>query len=122
MKRDTDFKLATLDDIFSTQEMRDEAKLEKVQEIPIEDLVAFENHPFHIEVDEEMKKMAESIERIGTIAPLIARPLEDGKYQIVSGHRRMAACHMAGVKKLPVLVRDMTDDEAVITMVDAVRP
>ena len=118
-KRKSDFTLTTLDDLFTTQEMRDEAKLEKVQNIPLEDLQPFENHPFKVADDEEMKQMIESIERVGTISPALARPLDNGKYELISGHRRMAACKALGLETMPVIVRDMTDDEAIITMADA---
>lgn len=118
-KRKSDFTLTTLDDLFTTQEMRDEAKLEKVQNIPLEDLQPFENHPFKVADDEEMKQMIESIERVGTISPALARPLDNGKYELISGHRRLAACKAAGLDTMPVIVRDMSDDEAVIAMADA---
>ena len=118
-KRKSDFTLTKLDDLFTTQEMRDEAKLEKVQDIPLEDLQPFENHPFKVADNEEMKQMIESIERIGTISPALARPLDNGKYELISGHRRLAACKAAGLETMPVIVRDMSDDEAVITMADA---
>lgn len=118
-KRKSDFTLTTLDDLFTTQEMRDEAKLEKVQNIPLEDLQPFENHPFKVADDEEMKQMIESIERVGTISPALARPLDNGKYELISGHRRLAACKAVGLETMPVIVRDMSDDEAVITMADA---
>ena len=118
-KRKSDFTLTTLDDLFTTQEMRDDAKLEKVQNIPLEDLQPFENHPFKVADDEEMKQMIESIERVGTISPALARPLDNGKYELISGHRRLAACKAVGLETMPVIVRDMSDDEAVITMADA---
>ena len=118
-KRKSDFTLTTLDDLFTTQEMRDEAKLEKVQNIPLEDLQPFENHPYKVADDEEMKQMIESIERVGTISPALARPLDNGKYELISGHRRLAACKAVGLETMPVIVRDMSDDEAVITMADA---
>ena len=118
-KRKSDFTLTTLDDLFTTQEMRDEAKLEKVQNIPLEDLQPFENHPYKVADDEEMKQMIESIERVGTISPALARPLDNGKYELISGHRRMAACKALGLETMPVIVRDMSDDEAIITMTDA---
>ena len=118
-KRKSDFTLTTLDDLFTTQEMRDEARLEKIQNIPLEDLQPFENHPYKVADDEEMKQMIESIERVGTISPALARPLDNGKYELISGHRRMAACKALGLETMPVIVRDMSDDEAVITMADA---
>ena len=118
-KRKSDFTLTTLDDLFTTQEMRDEAKLEKIQNIPLEDLQPFENHPYKVADNEEMKQMIESIERVGTISPALARPLDNGKYELISGHRRMAACKTLGLETMPVIVRDMSDDEAIITMADA---
>ena len=118
-KRKSDFTLTTLDDLFTTQEMRDDAKLEKVQNIPLEDLQPFQNHPYKVADDEEMKQMIESIERVGTISPALARPLDNGKYELVSGHRRMAACKALGLETMPVIIRDMSDDEAIITMADA---
>ncbi len=118
-KRKSDFTLTTLEDLFTTQEMRDDAKLEKVQNIPIEGLQPFENHPYKVADDEEMKQMIESIERVGTISPALARPLDNGKYELISGHRRLAACKAIGLETMPVIVREMTDDEAVIAMADA---
>ena len=118
-KRKSDFTLTTLEDLFTTQEMRDEAKLEKVQNIALEDLQPFENHPYKVADDEEMKQMIESIERVGTISPALARPLDNGKYELISGHRRLAACKALGLETMPVIVREMSDDEAVITMADA---
>lgn len=120
-KRNTDFTLSTkaLDDLFSTQEERDDAKLERVQNIPLCELHPFKNHPFKIQNSEEMERMIESICKVGAITPAIARPLPDGGYELISGHRRLAACQMLGVETMPVIVREMTDDEAVIAMVDA---
>lgn len=118
-KRKSDFSLPSYDDIFSTQEMRDESKLEKIQNLPLEELQPFENHPFKVSDDEEMKHMIESISKVGAITPAIARPLDNGKYELISGHRRLAACRAIGLETMPVIVRDMTDDEAVITMADA---
>ena len=120
-KRNTDFTLSTksLDDLFSTQEERDDAKLERVQNIPLCELHQFKNHPFKIQNSEEMERMIESIRKVGAITPAIARPLPDGGYELISGHRRLAACQVLGVETMPVIVREMTDDEAVIAMVDA---
>lgn len=115
----SDLGLPTLDDLFSTQEMRDEAKLEKIQNIPLAELHPFKNHPFKIENDEEMKRMCESIQKVGAITPVLARPMPDGGYELVSGHRRLAACQLLGLETMPVIVREMSDDEAIITMVDA---
>ena len=118
-KRKTDFSLPSYDDLFSTQEMRDENKLEKIQNLPLEVIQPFENHPFKVSNDEEMKQMIESISKMGAITPAIARPLYNGKYELISGHRRLAACKAVGLETMPVIVRDMSDDEAVITMADA---
>lgn len=113
------FTLKSVDDIFSTQEMRDDEKLERVREIAPEELSPFKNHPFKVQMDEEMEKLCTSIKDYGILTPLMARPLEDGGYELVSGHRRKAAAEILGIEKLPVLVRDMTDDEATILMVDS---
>ncbi len=120
-KRNTDFTLSTkvLDDLFSTQEERDDAKLERVQNIPLYELHPFKDHPFKIENNEEMQRMIESIRKVGAITPALARPLPDGGYELISGHRRLAACQVLGFETMPVIVREMTDDEAVIAMVDA---
>ena len=114
-----DLPLPTLDDLFSTQEMRDEAKLEKIKELPLEELHPFKDHPFKVQDDEEMEKIMESISNYGVLTPALARPLESGGYELISGHRRLAACQALGVEKMPVIVRDLDDDEAVIAMVDA---
>ena len=117
--RKTDFTLPTLDDLFTTQEMRDDAKLERVQNIPLNELHPFKDHPFKVQNNEEMKRMIESIRKVGAITPAIARPLPDGGYELISGHRRLAACQVLGIETMPVIVREMSDDEAVIAMVDA---
>ena len=117
--RKTDFTLPTLDDLFTTQEMRDDAKLERVQNIPLSELHPFKNHPFKVQNNEEMERMIESIRKVGAITPALARPLPDGGYELISGHRRLAACQVLGIETMPVIVRDMSDDEAVIAMVDA---
>lgn len=118
-KRKTDFTLPSYDDIFTTQEMRDDAKLERVQNIPLSDLHPFKNHPFKIINNEEMKRMIESIRKVGAITPALARPTPDDGYELISGHRRLAACQVLGFETMPVIVREMSDDEAVIAMVDA---
>lgn len=118
-KRKSDFTLPTLEDLFSTQEERDDAKLERVKEIPLYELHPFKDHPFKIQNDEEMKRLIESIKKFGTITPALARPLPDGGYELISGHRRLAACQVLGIETMPVITREMTDDEAVIAMVDA---
>ena len=118
-KRKSDFTLPTLDDLFTTQAERDDAKLERVKNIPLDELHPFKNHPFKILNNEEMERMIESIRKVGTITPALARPLPDGGYELVSGHRRLAACQVLGIETMPVIVREMSDDEAVIAMVDA---
>lgn len=118
-KRKSDFTLPTLDDLFTTQAERDDAKLERVKNIPINELHPFKNHPFKILNNEEMERMIESIRKVGTITPALARPLPDGGYELISGHRRLAACQVLGFETMPVIVREMSDDEAVIAMVDA---
>lgn len=118
-KRKSDFTLPTLDDLFTTQAERDDAKLERVKNIPLDKLHPFKNHPFKILNNDEMERMIESIRKVGTITPALARPLPDGGYELISGHRRLAACQVLGIETMPVIVREMSDDEAVIAMVDA---
>ena len=120
-KRKSDFTLPTnsLDELFSSQEERDDAKLERVKEIPLYELHPFRDHPFEIQNDEEMKRLIESIQKFGTLTPALARPLPDGGYELISGHRRLAACQVLGIETMPVIIREMNDDEAVIAMVDA---
>lgn len=117
--RKSDFTLPTLEDLFTTQAERDDAKLERVKNIPLDELHPFKNHPFKILNNEEMERMIESIREVGTITPALARPLPDGGYGLISGHRRLAACQVLGIETMPVIVREMSDDEAVIAMVDA---
>ena len=112
--------LKGLDDLFSTEENRQEEQREQVQQIPIDDLHPFTNHPFKVLDDEAMTRTVESIAQYGVLAPLIARPRPDGDgYEIISGHRRQYAAKLAGLDTLPVIVREMTDDAAVILMVDS---
>ena len=118
-KRKSDFTLPTLDDLFTTQAERDDAKLERVKNIPLDELHPFKNHPFKILNNDEMERMIESIRKVGTITPALARPLPDGGYELISGHRRLAACQVLGIETMPVIVREMSDDETVIAMVDA---
>ena len=118
-KRKSDFTLPPLDDLFTTQAERDDAKLERVKNIPLDELHPFKNHPFKVQNNEEMERMIESIRKVGTITPALARPLPDGGYELISGHRRLAACQVLGIETMPVIVRKMSDDEAVIAMVDA---
>ena len=120
-KRKSDFTLPTnsLDELFSSQEERDDAKLERVKEIPLTELHPFKDHPFKIQNDDEMKRLMESIQKFGTLTPALARPLPEGGYELISGHRRLAACQVLGIETMPVIIREMSDDEAVIAMVDA---
>ena len=112
--------LKGLDDLFSTEEKRQEEQREQVQQIPIDDLHPFTNHPFKVLDDEAMTRTVESIAQYGVLAPLIARPRPDGDgYEIISGHRRQYAAKLAGLDTLPVIVRQMSDDAAVILMVDS---
>ena len=111
--------LKGLDDLFSTEEKRQEEQREQVQQIPIDALHPFTNHPFKVLDDEAMTRTVESIAQYGVLAPLIARPRPEGGYEIISGHRRQYAAKLAGLDTLPVIVRQMSDDAAVILMVDS---
>ncbi|MBR3597907.1 MAG: ParB/RepB/Spo0J family partition protein [Clostridia bacterium] len=111
--------LTSVEDLFTTQEERDDRELERVQNIAVSDLQPFKNHPFKVIKGEEMEKMIESVRQFGVITPAVARPLSGSKYEIVSGHRRLEACRKLGIETMPVVVREMTDDEAIIAMVDA---
>jgi ParB family chromosome partitioning protein len=119
LKKDSKVNLTSLDELFTTEEERQDNKLERVKEIAINEFQPFKNHPFQVKNDEEMKRLCVSISEYGILTPLMARPKEGGGYEIVSGHRRKAAAEILGLTKLPVLVRDMTDDEAVILMIDS---
>lgn len=107
------------DDIFSTEESRQEQQREQVQQIPIGELFPFNNHPFKVLDDESMQRTVESVEQYGVLSPLIARPRPEGGYEIISGHRRQHAAQLAGLETLPVIVRNMDDDAAVLLMVDS---
>ena len=111
--------LKGLDDLFSTEENRQEEQREQVQQIPIGELFAFKNHPFKVLDDESMQRTVESVEQYGVLSPLIARPRPEGGYEIISGHRRQHAAQLAGLETLPVIVRNMDDDAAVLLMVDS---
>lgn len=111
--------LTSLDSLFTTQEQRDEAKRDSVQDIPISQISDFPEHPFKVKQDEAMLEMAESVRQYGVLVPGLVRQLEDGSYQMVSGHRRKLASRLAGLDTLPCIVRDLTDDEAIIVMVDS---
>ena len=120
MKRnDTSFALTSLDELFSTQADRDDAQREKVMEIPLAELHPFRGHPFKVLDDEKMAETVESVKQYGVLVPAIARPDPEGGYEIVSGHRRHRASQLAGLETLPVIVRDLDDDEATIIMVDS---
>lgn len=112
-------KLTSVDDLFSTEESRAEEEKERVQEIPIAEIDGFPDHPFHVEMDDAMREMAESVRRFGVLSPAVARQKEDGRYELISGHRRKKACELAGIDKMPVIVRNMDRDEAIIFMVDS---
>ena len=107
------------DDIFSTEESRQEQQREQVQQIPIGELFPFKNHPFKVLDDESMQRTVESVEQYGVLSPLIARPRPEGGYEIISGHRRQHAAQLAGLDTLPVIIRQMDDDAAVLLMVDS---
>ena len=115
-KSGANISLSSYDDIFSTEESR---QTEQIQQIPITELHPFKNHPFKVLDDEAMQRTVESVAQFGVLAPLIARPRPEGGYEIISGHRRQHAAELAGLKTLPVIVRNMSDDEAVIRMVDS---
>ena len=118
-RKGANISLSSYDDIFETDESRADSQLEKIQKIPISELVPFKNHPFKVVDDEAMLRTTESIAQFGVLTPLIARPLEDGGYEIVSGHRRVHAAEAAGLTEVPVIVRDMDDDAATVLMVDS---
>ncbi len=112
-------KLPKLDDLFTSQAQRDYEKAEKVEEIDISKISDFPNHPFKVKDDDKMKEMVKSIKQYGVILPVIVRPKDDGTYEMISGHRRKRACELAGVKQIRSIVKDLSDDEATILMVDS---
>ena len=112
-------ELASVDDLFSTEEGRQDAKLEKIQEIPLSELHPFRNHPFKVKDDEAMLETADSIKQYGVLVPAIARPDPEGGYELVAGHRRHRASELAEKETMPVIVRDLDDDAATIIMVDS---
>ena len=118
-KNSLNVSLKGADDIFSTEESRQEQQREQVQQIPIGELFPFKNHPFKVLDDESMQRTVESVEQYGVLSPLIARPRLEGGYEIISGHRRQHAAQLAGLDALPVIVRQMDDDAAVLLMVDS---
>ena len=118
-KNDLNVALKGFDDIFSTEESRQEEKHEQIRQIPINELFPFKEHPFKVLDDDAMQRTVESVAQYGVLAPLIARPRAEGGYEIISGHRRQHAAELAGLETLPVIVREMSDDAAVILMVDS---
>ena len=118
-EHEKEMKLAKLDDLFTTQEERDYDKLEKVQTISIKDISDFPNHPFKVIDDENMQSLVESIKEKGVLLPTIVRKKEDGNFEMVSGHRRKRAAQKAGLQEIPCIVKELSDDEAVILMVDS---
>ena len=112
-------ELASVDDLFSTEESRQVEQLEKIQEIPLSELHPFKDHPFKVKDDDAMIETADSIKKYGVLVPAIARPLPDGGYELVAGHRRRRASELAGKETMPVIVRDLDDDAATIIMVDS---
>lgn len=111
-------ELASFDSIFSTEETRQGGN-QRIQPLPLSELVPFKDHPFRVVDDDRMKETVESIREYGVLVPIIVRPMDDGSYEIVSGHRRKRACELAGVEEIPAIVRDLDDDEATIIMVDS---
>lgn len=114
-----DLGLTGYEELFMSTEERLDAKKPKVEAIPLADLTPFRNHPFKVKEDEEMAQLMRSIADAGVLSPALARPLPDGGYELISGHRRLAACKALGMDTMPVIIRDLTDEEAVITMVDS---
>lgn len=117
--RSIDLGLTGYEELFMSMEERLDAKKPKVEAIPLADLTPFRNHPFKVKEDEEMAQLMRSIADAGVLSPALARPLPDGGYELISGHRRLAACKALGMGTMPVIIRDLTDEEAVITMVDS---
>lgn len=118
-KRKSDFTLPTLDDLFSTQEERDEAKLDKIRDIPLSEIDDFPDHPFHVRDDEDMMQLVESVKTHGVMTPAVLRLKDDGRYELVAGHRRKRACELAGLTTLRAEVKEMTYDQAVVYMVES---
>ena len=114
-----DLGLSGYDELFMTEQERADTRKPKVEQLPISELTPFKNHPFKVKEDEEMAQLMRSIADAGVLSPALARPLPDGGYELISGHRRLAACKALGMDTMPVIIRDLTDEEAVITMVDS---
>ena len=119
MKTERKLSLKSYEDIFSTEEMRQYDKREKVMELPVSDLHPFKNHPFKVLDDDKMRDTVQSIREHGVLVPVLVRPQSDGGYEIVSGHRRHRACLLAGIETIPAIVREMDDDAAILVMVDS---
>lgn len=121
MKKDvlSGIKLSSVDDLFSTEEERQDDKREKIVELAIDELYPFKDHPFKVRDDEKMQETVESVKQFGILTPIVVRPREGGGYEIISGHRRKRACELAGIDTIPAIVKQLTDEEAVIFMVDS---
>ena len=119
MKTERKLSLKSYEDIFSTEEMRQDDKREKVMDLPVSDLHPFKNHPFKVLDDDKMRDTVQSIREHGVLVPVLVRPQPDGGYEIVSGHRRHRACLLAGIETIPAIVREMDDDAAILVMVDS---
>ncbi len=119
MAKELKLNLPSVDDLFSTQEERDDAQREKVMQIPLAEISGFPNHPFKVRMDDAMQEMAQSVKEYGVLVPALVRPKEGGGYEMVAGHRRKAASELAGIETIPCIVRSLTDDEATIIMVDS---
>ncbi len=111
--------LPSVDDLFSTQEERDEESRESIQDIPIGEITDFPNHPFKVKMDESMMDMAESVKQYGVLVPALVREKAEGGYEMIAGHRRKMASELAGKKEMPCIIRNVTEDEAVLIMVDS---
>lgn len=118
-RRETSFELPSIDDLFSTQEMRDEAKMSKIQDIPISEIDDFPDHPFKVLENEDMMQLVESIQQRGVLTPAVVRKKEDRRYEMIAGHRRKHACMLAGLETIPAEVKELDRDEAVIYMVES---
>ena len=119
MKNSAASLLTSVDDLFTTQEERDEAKRETIMEIPLSQILDFPNHPFKVKMDESMSDLVESVKSYGVLSPVIVRPKDNGEYEMIAGHRRKKASELAGKESIKCIVQDVTDDEAIILMVDS---
>ena len=117
--KSTEIELTAYDDLFQTDESREEAKLSKIRDIPISEIDEFPDHPFKVLIDEDMEQLVESIKRNGVMTPATVRLKEDGRYELISGHRRRKACELAGLETLKCEVKDLSRDEAIIIMVES---